>query len=510
MKKAKQTLDRNFVISDIDKRLYGVFLEPIRDIVYGNVYNPDHPSSDENGFRTDVMDLLRELKTTLIRAPGGNYISGYHWKDGIGPREKRMVKKDLAWLQIDDNRVGIDEYALYNRLLGTEFMIAANLGTGTPEEAAEEVDYCNTKSGTYWSELRRKNGYEEPHNLKLWCVGNEMDGFWQICSKTPEEYGRICEEAAKMMKWMDPTIECVACGSCSNEIGLDTFPEWDRIVLDHAYEYVDYLSLHRYYSYDKDVHMAYDNVFCIEDLPYFALDLDHYVDTVLAAADFIKGKKRLQKKINISFDEWGVQTSCGPNVAIEGEDWSERPQGDDKRFSNLIDALIYGMFLIYFLNKSDRIKIACESVVIDGMIAADANGGAFKQSTFYPFQQVATYGHGVVLRQNLYSDTVATKYGGDVPAVQSAAVYNEKDSTVTVFVLNLDLRNEIEFTTDLRSFGNVKLMEHIQMYDDQPLAVNTFEQPERIVPVSLPVDENETSFILPKHSWHVLRYQVEK
>ena len=509
MKKVESITDRDFAVGKTNPRLFGIFLEPIGDIIYGSLYNPNHPAADENGFRKDVMELIRELHTTLIRTPGGNYVSAYHWKDGIGPKEKRPTRKNMAWFHIDSNAMGIDEYALYNRLLGTEFMIAANLGTGTPEEAAEEVEYCNLPSGTYWSDLRRSNGWEEPHNLKLWCLGNEMDGKWQVGAKNPEEYARTCEETAKMMKWIDPSIELVACGSCSNDLGLTTYGEWDRILLERAYEYIDYLSVHRYYSYDKNVHMFFPNPYGVEDIPGLHLDLKSYLDTITAAADFIKGKNRFDKDIYLSLDEWGAQTSY--DVRIPGEDWSEKPEGSEGWFKNppnLLDALIHGMFLITILNRCDRIKIACESVAIGGMIAVDPEGGAYRHTTFYPFSQAALYGNGEVLQPALSGDTVETPSFGNVLPVQTATVYNEEESTITVFALNLDLRSDVEFDTDFRSFGKVSLIEQIELYDDQPLMGNTFENPERITPHIVSNAENKV--ILKKHSWNVLRYKVEK
>ena len=504
MNKAKLIVDKDFTIAPVDKRLFGTFIEPIGNIVYGNMYNPEHPKANEEGFREDIISLLKELKTTLIRYPGGNYVSGYNWLDGIGPKEERPIRFDKAWRAIDTNQVGIDEYANYMRNLGVESMLTVNLGTGTAEEAANEVEYCNMDSGTYWSDLRRKYGNQQPHGIKLWCLGNEMDGPWQIEQMTPAEYGRKAREAAKMMKWVDPEIELIACGSCTNVPGMKTYPEWDRIVLDNCYEHVDYLSLHRYYSYDPNVTMVWENPFSIEDIAYFSKDLTSYIDTVLAAADFIKGKIRSNKTINISFDEWGIQTSS--NVAPKDCNWYEKAE---KGAKNVIDAVLFGMFLITFLNRCDRIKIACQSIVIGGMIAADPNGDAYKQTTFYPFQHVATYGYGISLQQKLISPLVTTRSFGEQPAIQSAVIYNEENKEITVFAINLNLREDIPFEADFRSFGNVELIEHIQLCDDQPLAGNTFKNPNRIVPNNMEINKDADFVILPKLSWNVLRYKIK-
>ena len=452
------------------------------------------------------MKHLKDLKTTLIRYPGGNYVSGYRWTDGIGPKDKRPVRFDKAWRAIDTNQVGIDEYANYAKKLGIESMLVVNLGTGTAEEAANEVEYCNMASGTYWSDLRRKYGNEQPHGIKLWGLGNEMDGPWQIEQKTPLEYGRKAYEAAKMMKWVDPEIELVACGSCTNVPGMKTYPEWDRIVLDNCYEHVDYIALHRYYSYDRNISMVWEYPFSVVDIAYLSKEFTSYFDTVLAAADFIKGKKRSDKEIHISFDEWGVQTSS--NVAPEDCNWTEKVVSK-ARAMNVIDAVLYGMFLITFLNKCDRVKIACQSIVIGAMIAADPNGGSYKQTTFYPFQHAATYGNGIVLQQKLYSPLVKTEHFGKQPAIQSAVVYNPENNEITVFAINLNLREDIAIETDFSSFGHVELVEHIQIHDEQPLAGNTFENPYRIVPKNVEVDKNSDSVILPKLSWNVLRFEIK-
>jgi len=507
MKKARLVLDPHFTIAPVDKRLYGVFIEPIHRIIDGCIYNPDHPTADENGFRGDVLALMRELRPTLIRYPGGNYVSNYHWKDGIGPRENRPVRFDKAWRAVDRNRVGIDEYYDYCKLVGAEPMLAVNLGTGTPEEAADEVEYCNMEGGTTLSDLRRQNGHDAPQGIRLWCLGNEMDGPWQVEQKTPTEYGRIAQEAAKMMKWVDPSIELVACGSCTNEPFMPTYPEWDRIVLDLCYDKVEYLSLHRYLAYDPKVGGAFTQPTTIEDLPCIAADIHNYLDTCLAAADFIRGKRRSDKQIGISFDEWGVRSSF--DVAPEGLNWTEKPSPDREiraRVSNVVDAMVYGSLLITFLNRCDRVKIACESIVIGGMIGVDPEGGAYRQTTFYPFRDAATYGHGVVLRPALESPTVRTTLSGDLPAVQTATVLNEEEGTITVFAVNLGLREPFALETDLGAFGKVTLEEHIQLHEDQPLAGNTLTNPDRVVPHNVPVGEEAVT--LPPLSWNVLRYRI--
>ncbi|MBB2183851.1 alpha-N-arabinofuranosidase [Lachnospiraceae bacterium MD1] len=508
MKKATLKLDKDFSIDKVDQRIFSTFIESIHKIVYGCIYNPDHPTADEQGFRKDVLELMRELKSTAIRYPGGNFVSDYHWMDGIGPKELRPKRFVKAWKMIENNHMGIDEYTDWVKKAGSEPMLAVNLGTGTPEEASYEVEYTNMKEGTYFSDLRKKYGHEEPHNIKLWCLGNEMDGTWQMGEKTAMEYGRIAYEAAKQMKIVDPDIEFVACGSCANDKTHPTFPEWDRVVLEQCYENVDYLSLHRYYNYDPESvkGTVFPADFTPEDLPYIARDLTGFINTVCAAADYVKGLKYSNKTINICFDEWGIMSS--QTAKAEGLDWSERslPEpGGRPEGTNLIDACLFGSILISFINRCDRVKIACQSIVIGSVIGVDPEGGVYKQTTFYPFQHAATYAKGVALRTSLISPMKKTDNYGEQPYIQTAGVYDEETGSLTVFAVNLDLRETVEFNC-IPQFDKVELLQHIQLHEDQPLAMNTIKNPTRVVPKEIEITDKVT---LPPLSWNVLRYKVK-
>lgn len=509
MKKAKLKVDKDFTIDKVDKRIFSTFIEAAGKLVYGNLYDPEHPEADEQGFRKDVLKLMRELNSTAIRYPGGNFVSGYHWMDGIGPKENRPVRYEKAWGNIETNQMGIDEYTDWVKKAGSQPMLAVNLGTGTPEEASYEVEYTNIEGGTHFSDLRKKYGHEKPHNIKMWCLGNEMDGTWQIGEKTAEEYGRIAYEAAKQMKYVDPDIELVACGSCANDKSHPSYPDWDRVVLEHCYEKIDYLSLHRYYNYDPESVKGtpFPAQFTVEDLPFMSKDLTNFFDTICAAADFVKGRKYSDKTINICLDEWGVMSS--QTVKAKGLDWTERTIPEKgHRFSNmnLIDAVIFGSLLITFINKCDRVKITCQTFPVGSMIGVDPEGGAFRQTTFYPFNHAVTYANGVALRQALQSPLKETDGYGEQPFIQSASVYDEETGFVTVFAVNLGLRESVEFDCNLQ-FDSVKLVQHIQLHDDQPLAVNTFKNQDRVVPKEISVDGNE--IVLPPLSWNVLRYQVK-
>jgi alpha-N-arabinofuranosidase len=387
-------------------------------------------------------------------------------------------------------------------------MMAVNLGTGTPKEAGELVEYCNVPGGTYWSDLRREHGVEKPHDFKLWCLGNEMDGDWQICTHTAEEYARLCKETAKIVKWVDPSIETVACGSCTNELDHKPFAEWDRIVLEECYDYIDYLSLHRYFNYDPKKQLAYKMIDTEADIPFFFRDLQNYLDTVIGACDFVKGKKHSDKTVNISFDEWGVVTDTG---AIPGGMSQEYGYASFKQ----MDGMIYGGILCTFLNNADRVKIACQSLLVNegGMITTDPNGRAIRQTTYFPFQDAARYAKGKALRACASLPVIETEHHGLQESMTVACTYDEVSGEVTVFAANSDLKEDTSLTLELRSFGELEALGRRELYDDDPYAKNTFEDENRVVPQEYPLEnpvDGKVSVILKKHSWNVLRFRVKK
>ncbi len=508
MKQAKVIYDKNFVIGEVDKRLFGSFAEHLGRCMYGGFHQPEHETADENGFRGDVKELIRELGVTAVRYPGGNFVSGYDWKDGVGPKEKRPTRKELAWNVVENNQVGTNEFAACLKEVGADMIMAVNLGTGTPKEAGELVEYCNVADGTYWSELRKEHGVNQPHNFKLWCLGNEMDGEWQICMHTAEEYARLCKETAKIVKWIDPTVETIACGSCTNEIGHDSFGDWDRKVLEECYDYIDYLSLHRYFNYNPRKQLAYKMYDTEKDIPFFFKDLQNYLDTVISACDFVKGKRRSDKTVHISFDEWGVITDTG---AIPG--------GVDQEFGYAsfkeMDAMIYGGILCTFLNNADRVKIACQSLLVNegGMITTDPFGKAIRQTTFYPFQDAARFAKGKALRPSALLPEKETEHHGLQQTLIIACTYEEQTGEIAVFIANSDMEEDAQVSLELHSFGDtIKSLGWRELYDDNPYAKNTFEDEYRVVPVEKKVDDpkdGKLTVVVKKHSWNVLRFEVE-
>ena len=282
----------------------------------------------------------------IIRYPGGNFVSGYNWEDGTGDKSKRPKRMELAWQTIETNQVGIDDFQEWDRQTGTDIMMAVNLGTRGSEEARNLVEYCNSTTPTYYADMRRKNGFEEPFGIKLWCLGNEMDGPWQICSKTPQEYARIACETAKVMKWVDDSIELVACGSSYKD--MPTFGIWEETVLRECYEHIDYLSLHNYYGNRENN---------TEDYLASSLDMDVFIKSVTAICDKIKEEKKSDKQINLSFDEWNVWFHSNEQDK-QIPKWSVAPHQLEDIY-NLEDALVVGTLLITLLKNSDRVKIAC-------------------------------------------------------------------------------------------------------------------------------------------------------
>lgn len=497
MKNGKCIVDKDYIIGEVSPKVFGSFIEHLGRAVYTGIYEPDHPLADAQGFRKDVLDLVKQLNVPIVRYPGGNFVSGYNWTDGIGPKKDRPRRLDYAWMSIETNEIGIDEFADWCRKANTEVMAAVNLGTGTPQDAGYMTEYCNFPQGTYWSDLRRKNGHEQPHNIKTWCLGNEMDGPWQTCSLTAEEYGKKAREAAKIMKWVDPSVELVACGS-SNTM-MPTYPEWDRTVMEYTYEDVDYISMHRYY----------ENEGRVDDFLASFVNMDSFIKTIASTADYVKAKTRSNKKLKISFDEWNVwyikkQTRCP---------WEIAPAIVEDVYS-LLDALVFCGLLCTLLNNTDRVKMACLAQLVNALapIYTQKGGKAIKQATYYPFQQVSLYGRGKALKTLVSCPTIETQMYGEAPILQTAATYNEEDGSVTLFALNCDQTEDLELKIDLRSFGEVRLKEHLLMDGPDLFAQNTFDEPDKVVPRTVNLDgkQDYSSLVLPKLSWNVLRFSIVK
>lgn len=503
MKQANMILDKDYAIARIDPRIYGSFIEHLGRAVYGGIYEPDHPTADAEGFRRDVIDMVRKLGVPVVRYPGGNFVSGFNWEDSIGPRDRRPARLDLAWFTTETNEVGLHEFAHWARKAGSEVMYAVNLGSRGADAARNVVEYANHPSGSYWSDLRIQNGEKEPFGIKLWCLGNEMDGPWQMGHKTAAEYGRAACEAGKMMKWVDPSIELVACGSSSSE--MPTFGSWEYEMLDECYDTIDYVSLHRYYGNPTN------------DTPGFlarSMDLDAFIKTVVSICDAVGGKKHSKKKLNLSFDEWNVwyhSNEQDKEVWKQGK-WNRAlPLLED--IYNFEDALLAGSILITFLRNADRVKIACLAQLVNVIapIMTRNGGGCWAQTIFYPFMHASCYGRGTSLRALVNSPVYDCRDYDAVPLIDSTAVMGD-DGSVTVFCVNRDTAEDCELSIDLRAFDKLRFAEHIVLHHDDVKAVNTEEHPDNVAPAAgapASVDGGRASVVVPALSWNVIRFVPE-
>jgi len=490
-------VDPDFRIGEVDPRLYGSFIEHLGRAVYGGIYEPEHPTADDLGFRGDVLDLVRELNVPIVRYPGGNFVSGYDWEDGVGPKEARPRRLDLAWKTVETNRVGTDEFAAWARRAGAEVMMAVNLGTRGVDAARNLVEYCNHPSGSRYSDLRRSHGVERPHGFKVWCLGNEMDGPWQIGQKTAEEYGRLACEAAKAMKWVDPSIELVACGSSYSS--MPTFAEWERTVLEHTYDHVEYVSLHTYYRNLED-----------DPATFLArsLDMDAFIRSVISTCDFVRAKKRSKKTVNLAFDEWNVWYHS-MEADRELEPWSVAPpQGEDAY--TLEDALVVGCMLITLLKHADRIKIACLAQLVNVIapIMTENGGPAWRQTIFWPFLHASIYGRGTALNLAVESPRYDNDEFGEVPLLETVATMNTEDGSLTIFAVNRDQERPLPLEGDVRSFAGYEVLEHLVLEHENPKATNTAGHPDNVAPHKrgdAAVLDGRLTALLPRLSWNVIR-----
>ena len=499
-KYARITLDPDFQISRIDKRIYGSFVEHLGRAVYGGVYQPGHPSADEEGFRQDVLALVRELNVPIVRYPGGNFVSNYFWEDGVGPVEQRPRRLELAWRSTEPNTIGVNEFARWAKKANTDLMMAVNLGTRGIDAACSLLEYCNHPSGTKYSDMRIAHGVKEPHNIKTWCLGNEMDGPWQVGHKTATEYGRLADETAKALRQIDPTVELVACGSSNT--GMSSYPQWEATVLEEAYNSVDYISLHTYYGNrlnDTANFLAYSD------------DMERFIKTVVSTCDFVKAKKRAKKNIMLSFDEWNVwfHSDAADSDTMGNRPWSVAPHLLEDHY-NFEDALLVGLMLITLLKHSDRVRMACLAQLVNVIapIMTEENGPAWKQTIYYPYLHASQFGRGIALNTAQRTSRHDTKEFTDVADVETVAVWNDEKEELTVFAVNRDLEDSITLETDLRGFAGYSLAGHIVLENEDFKAVNSAGG-EAVAPKSVP-DRDELADGLLKSrlspaSWNVIR-----
>lgn len=495
MKKAEVIIDKNFITGKIDRRIYGSFIEHLGRAVYDGIYQPGLDVSDEQGFRKDTMELVKELNVPIVRYPGGNFVSGFKWEDSIGPKADRPKRVDLAWGVVEANQFGLNEFCDWARKADTDVMMAVNLGTRGIMEAKELLEYCNLSGGTYLSDLRKAHGYEKPHAIKTWCLGNEMDGPWQTGHKTAKEYAHLANETAKAMRALDPDIELVACGSSASN--MPTFGDWEREVLEECYDSVDYISMHQYYGNQEDN---------TADFLASSVDMDTFIKNVVAICDYVQGRKHSKKQINISFDEWNVWYHSNEQDK-KLEKWVEKPHQLEDIY-NMEDALLVGSMLITLLRHCDRVKMACIAQLVNVIAPImTSDTGAWRQTIFYPYMHASKFGNGTVLNTLVKSPVYDSKYG-EAPYLDCVIVNNEEKGELIVFAVNKDLTEDMEVTCDLRQFADYTVKEHLVLHDEDLKAVNTEENPDRIRPEAngnARLEEGRLTAVLKHKSWNVIR-----
>jgi alpha-N-arabinofuranosidase len=505
--RAELRLDLDHLIGEIDRRLFGSFVEHLGRGVYTGIYEPGHPTADSDGFRQDVLDLVRELGVSCVRYPGGNFVSGYRWEDGVGPREDRPRRVDLAWHVIETNEIGLDEFVDWSAKAGTELMYAVNLGTRGVAEAIDVLEYANLPAGTALSEQRRSNGHEAPFGILMWCLGNEMDGPWQLGYQTAEEYGRLAARTAKGMRQLDPRVQLVVCGSSGT--AMPTFGEWERVVLEHTFDDVDFISCHAYYEPVGDD---------VNSFLASAVDLNRYLDAVISTADAVAARRHSDKRIDISLDEWNVWFMTHHNEVekiTEIDDWPAAPRLLEDSYS-VTDAVVVGSLLIAILNHADRVKSAslAQLVNVIAPILTEPGGPAWRQTTFFPFAQTAAAAVGSAVAVVVDSETVPTTAFGDVPAVDAAASFDPATGAVSIFLVNRSLDDAAEVRIDLRSvltaLPALTLASVSTIADDDLTARNTLDDRERVAPVGNPTVAFESGMLvgeLPRVSWTAIRLE---
>lgn len=501
-------VDPAFQVGEVDRRLFGSFVEHMGRCVYGGIYDPGHPTADDAGFRTDVADLVRELGVTAIRYPGGNFVSNYRWEDGVGPVDSRPTRLDLAWRSLEPNSVGVDEFARWAKNLGVDPIMAVNLGTRGVRAAVELLEYCNLSAQTTaHADWRVENGHKEPYSINAWCLGNEMDGPWQIGHATADEYGRLAAQTALAMRRTDPSVELVVCGSSNS--GMPTFGTWERTVLEHTYDLVDHISLHAYYeprNGDTDSFLA------------SAENMLQMIDAVTSTADHVAATRRSNRRMSISFDEWNVwyQSRFHGESSLDIRE-AGAPLIEDSYSAT--DAVVVGDLLMALLDRADRVAIACQAQLVNVIapIRTEPRGPAWRQAIFHPFALTSRHARGTVLRTTLTTPIHATEQHGEVDTVRLTAVHDTERGGLTLLAVNRDRATPTRLQVPLSAFDDagqaLHLVEHRTLHDDpdaEAPATNSAAHPDRVVPrpvIDTAVDHGTLTAVLPPASWNIVRLE---
>jgi alpha-N-arabinofuranosidase len=459
-------LHTKMVVDEVDPRVFGGFLEHLGRAVYQGVYDPQSRHADESGCRKDVLAALKRLRFTAMRYPGGNFVSGYHWLDAVGPKEQRPVVRDLAWQSIETNQFGPDEFVQLSRRMDWTPMMAVNLGTGTPEEARNWIEYCNVPGGSRWADLRRAHGHERTHDVKLWCLGNEMDGDWQIGHMPAEQYAILAQQTARMMKMVDPSIEVVACGSCAPD--LPTFLEWDRKVLEHCRSDIEYISLHRYVGNPDD------------DTPdYLAVgnSIDQQIEATDALCRFVHRYKKTRKRVYLSFDEWNVWYRARHGEHVDGRGKFAAHLLEE--VYNLEDALVAAQFLNSFIRHADSVKIANLAQIVNVIAPLLTRGDDMVvQTIFHPIEMFSSRRTGRSLRLVVEGPSYPSKRYGTASYLDASAILN--GNHLSVFMVNRSVNEKLDLAIRVGDARLRRVMNGDVVAGLDPKAANTFEKPNAV------------------------------
>jgi alpha-N-arabinofuranosidase len=504
---ARVILDPSRRVAELDRKLFGSFLEHLGRAIYGGIYEPGSRLADANGFRKDVLEEIKKLGVPIIRYPGGNFVSGYNWLDGVGPKEKRPRVLERAWHSLETNQFGTNEFISWCRAVGTEPLLAVNLGTGTPETAAALVEYCNVAKGTEWSDLRRQHGVEKPHNVKYWCLGNEMDGSWQIGHLSAREYGQKAADAARQMRAIDPSVQLVACGSSGPF--MPTYLEWDRQMLEECYGWVDAVSLHRYFNNSNETGG--------DSSKYLAMNLsmERQIEEMAAVGELIRGRQRTHKQLWLSFDEWNVWYR---ELGGDGHG-AEAPRLLEEVY-NLEDALLVGGLINTLLRHADRVRIACLAQLVNVIAPIVTNAdGLLRQSTYYPYAWALQYARGYVL--DLLTESATYEVAGmgqfslrqapgmgKVPYLDVAGTVDAGSGSSTLFILNRDLAKARDLEIVWHENQPTRVLTSETLTGDDLKAFNTFQDPRRVAPRPLepPKAGARTMVQVPPRSYSVIQW----
>ena len=496
------TIDPAFTVGPVRRRTFGAFVEHLGRCVYTGIFEPEHPDSDEDGFRKDVLELTRELGVSTVRYPGGNFVSGYRWEDGVGPVDQRPVRLDLAWHSTDPNSVGVDEFAKWSAKAGVEPMMAVNLGTRGVQEALDLLEYCNIDGGTALSEQRRANGAANGYGIRMWCLGNEMDGPWQIGHKNAQEYGRLAADTARGMRMIDPGLELVACGSSGPT--MPTFGEWERVVLTETYDVVDLVSAHQYFEDFGDLqeHLAAGH------------KMEAFIRDIVSHIDHVKSVMKSTKQVNISFDEWNVwHMSRGESKVPGGNDWPVAPVLLEDTYT-VADAVVVGDLLVTLLRNTDRVHSAslAQLVNVIAPIMTEPGGRSWKQTTFHPFALTSRHASGTVLQLAVESPRVSGGTTADFAALSAVATYDAAKGEAVVFAVNRSAAGALTLDAAVAGLGNVRVIEALTYSNKDPYWQAGADDSSSVLPaenVTVKADGGRLTAELPAVSWSMIRLSVE-